>query len=101
MASPRRKKSARVRRRPALQQERDDRLFLKSILENIPDMIFVKDAKDLRFVLFNRAGEELLGMPESELRGKNDYDFFPKTEADFFTQKDRAVLKSKTLLDIP
>ena len=35
--------------------------FLDSIIENIPDMIFVKDAKELRFVLFNKAGEELLG----------------------------------------
>ncbi len=66
--------------------------FLDSIIENIPDMIFVKDAKELRFVLFNKAGEELLGYSRQELIGKNDYDFFPKTEADFFTAKDRQVL---------
>src|SRR5204862_282134 len=35
--------------------------FLDSVIENIPNMIFVKDAKDLRFVRFNAAGEELLG----------------------------------------
>ena len=75
--------------------------FLDSIVENIPDMIFVKDAKNLRFVLFNRAGEELLGYTRADLIGKNDYDFFPKEEADFFTEKDRAVLHDKTLLDIP
>ena len=66
--------------------------FLDSIIENIPDMIFVKDAKELRFVLFNKAGEQLLGYSRQELIGKNDYDFFPKTEADFFTAKDRQVL---------
>ena len=35
--------------------------FLDSIVENLPDMVFVKDARDLRFVRFNRAGEQLLG----------------------------------------
>ena len=64
-------------------------------------MIFVKEAKGLRFVRFNKAGEELLGLKKDQLIGKNDYDFFPKKEADFFTRKDRAVLKSKKLLDIP
>jgi two-component system, sensor histidine kinase and response regulator len=75
--------------------------FVQSILENIPNMIFVKDAKDLRFVRFNRAGEDLLGSSRDELLGKNDYDFFPKAEADFFTSKDREVLAGGGLVDIP
>src|SRR5471030_2718359 len=43
----------------ALQQSK--RLF-KSVVENIPAMIFVKRADDLRFELFNRHGEQLLGL---------------------------------------
>lgn len=74
--------------------------FLEAIIENIPDMIFVKDAKDLRFIRFNRAAEQLLGYQRDELIGKNDYDFFPKEEADFFTAKDRAVLDKGEMLDI-
>lgn len=79
----------------------DNEKFLFSIIENIPDMIFVKDAKDLRFVRFNKAGEDLLGYDRKDLIGKNDYDFFPKDEADFFTNKDREVLNSKKMLEIP
>ena len=75
--------------------------FLDSLIENLPNMVFVKDAKELRFVRFNKAGEELLGFPRSELIGKNDYDFFPKEQADYFTQKDRAVLAGREILDIP
>lgn len=74
---------------------------IRAILENIPHMIFVKDATDLRFVRFNKAGEALLGYSRDELIGKNDYDFFPDDEADFFTSKDREVLAGDTVVDIP
>lgn len=66
--------------------------FLDSVLENIPDMVFVKDATDLRFVRINRAGEELLGLSREELHGKSDHDFFPQEEADAFVSLDRIVL---------
>ncbi|MFV8250804.1 PAS domain S-box protein [Bdellovibrio bacteriovorus] len=75
--------------------------FLSAIFENMPNMIFVKDARDLRFVRFNKAGEDLIGIPRSELIGKNDYDLFPKEQADFFTAKDRDVLKESKIVDIP
>jgi two-component system cell cycle sensor histidine kinase/response regulator CckA len=82
----------------ALQESEE---FLNGIVENIPDMIFVKDAEKLQFVRFNKAGEELLGYTREELIGKNDYDFFPSNEADFFTAKDREVLHEKQQIDIP
>ncbi|MDO9627394.1 MAG: PAS domain S-box protein [Methanobacteriaceae archaeon] len=75
--------------------------FLGNIMENIPNMIFIKSADKLQFEMVNKAGEELLGHSREELVGKTDYDFFPKEEADFFTQKDREVLQNKKLLDIP
>jgi PAS domain S-box-containing protein len=74
--------------------------FLDSIIEHIPAMIFMKNAKDLRFERFNRAGEKLLGRAREELIGKNDYDFFPREQADFFVNKDREVLRQKKLQDV-
>lgn len=75
--------------------------FLDSILENIPDMVFVKDAHDLAFVRFNRAGERLLGMKREELIGKTDFDFFEPDQAKAFVDKDRETLRGKQHVDIP
>jgi PAS domain S-box-containing protein len=76
-------------------------LFLDSVIENIPNMIFVKDAKDLRFIRFNLAGEELLGFSRHELIGKNDFDFFPRDQAEEFISADRETLRNHHLVDIP
>jgi len=73
--------------------------FLDSIVENIPNMIFLKDARELRFVRFNRAGEDLLGYSREDMLGKSDYDFFPKEQADLFTGRDREVLRGKALVE--
>ena len=88
-------------RRMAEKKLKQTNIFLDSIIENIPNMIFLKDARDLRFVRLNRAGEDLLGYSRDDLLGKSDYDFFPKEQADHFTKKDRDVLNGKEVLDIP
>ncbi len=88
-------------RKRAEDQLRRTESFLNSVVENIPYMIFVKDAQDLRFVRFNRAGEQLLGMTTGALLGKNDYDLFPEDEARFFELKDRETLTSRKQVDIP
>ncbi|NUN49732.1 MAG: PAS domain-containing protein [Candidatus Brocadiae bacterium] len=75
--------------------------FLGAIVEHLPAMVFVKDARDLRFIHFNRAGEELLGITRDRMIGKTDHDFFPAEQADFFVAKDREVLRRGTLEDIP
>lgn len=75
--------------------------FLENIVDNIPNMIFIKNADKLDFEMVNKAAEELMGHSREEFMGKTDYDFFSKDEADFFIQKDREVLQKKKLLDIP
>ena len=88
-------------RKRAEERTRDLQNFLTSIVENIPMMLFVKDAKELRFVRVNREEETLLGHKRADVLGKTDFDLFPREEAEFFTKKDREVLASGVLLDIP
>lgn len=75
--------------------------LLDSIVENIPNMIFLKRASDLTFELFNRAGEQLLGYPRSALLGKGNYDFWPREQGDWFTAEDRKALDSVNNTEIP
>jgi PAS domain S-box-containing protein len=88
-------------KRTTHEQAEDLNRFLDTIIENIPHMIFVKDAERLAFVRFNRAGEDLIGVKRQDLLGKTDYDLFPAREAAFFQEKDRETLKDRVLLEIP
>ncbi len=74
--------------------------FLNNLVDNIPNMIFVKDAETLEFVRFNKAGEQLLGYSQEEVLGKSVYDLFPGSEAELFTTKDREALATKALVNI-
>jgi len=74
--------------------------FLDSVVENLPHMIFVKDAAELRFQRINKAGEDLLGVQREEMLGKNDFDFFPDEQARFFQAKDRETLAHARQLEV-
>lgn len=88
-------------RKRAEEQVRRAESFVNSIVDNLPHMIFVKEASDLRFVRMNKAGENMLGIPSARLLGKTDYEFFPQDEARFFEQKDRQTLAGGKVVDIP
>ena len=79
---------------------RDANAFLDAIIENIPLMLFIKDSTTLRFVRFNRAGEHLLGWPRQSLVGKDDFDFWPREQAEFFVEKDRETKKRGDVVEI-
>jgi diguanylate cyclase (GGDEF)-like protein/PAS domain S-box-containing protein len=79
---------------------RSTRIFLDAVVESIPSMVFVKDAVDGRFVLLNKAGEELLGLSRDDLIGKTDYDLFDIEDAQRFRAADQAVVASGKLVTI-
>ena len=88
--------------REALVALKESRTLFETVVESIPLMIFLKEATDLRFVVFNRAGEELLGHDRKALLGKNNLDLFPPEQAVHFMAKDREVLDGEVgVVDIP
>lgn len=74
--------------------------FLDATLENLPTMLFVKEAQSLRFIAWNQASEALTGIPREEIIGKTVYDFFEKRHADYYTTIDRDILKRGEPMDI-
>ena len=82
------------------QELKDANAFLDAIIENIPLTLFIKESQSLRFVRFNRAGEDLLGRSRQTFIGKTVYDLWPRAQADFFTEKDRETLNSGKVVDI-
>lgn len=82
-------------------QLNDTRMFLESILDNIPNFVFVKDGKTLKYLKINKAIERVIGCSQSEFIGKTDYDVFPKAQSDIFIEQDRVVLASGKMLDLP
>ncbi|MHB8828579.1 MAG: PAS domain S-box protein [Syntrophales bacterium] len=91
----------RLHRERAAEELRTANAFLDSVIENIPNMVFVKDARELRFVRFNRAGEEMFGYSRNEIIGKTIHDFLPQEQADILAQQDRKALQEGKVLDIP
>ncbi len=79
---------------------KESQLFLDTIIQNIPNMIFVKDARDLKFVRLNRAGEEMIGIKSQDIVGKTDLDFFEEEQAKYFIKTDRDVIKGGQKVEI-
>jgi PAS domain S-box-containing protein len=75
--------------------------FLDSLIENLPVMIVLKDAKTLRFVRQNRAFEQFTGIGREQLTGKSAHELFTADEADFMVAKDREVLATGAVVEIP
>jgi len=65
----------------------------RSILDNSPSVIFVKDLEG-RYLLANREHARLVGIDNAKIVGKTDYDCFPKKSADSYRENDRQVLAS-------
>jgi two-component system, cell cycle sensor histidine kinase and response regulator CckA len=88
-------------RRQAEEALRESETFLASIIENIPTMVFVKRAPDLRFVRVNRATELAMGYSRQQLIGQDDQGLSPRDESDFFASVERRVLQTGQTIAVP
>ncbi len=75
------------------EQERDrNREFLNLVVDNIPVTTLVKDAKELRYVFVNRAGEKYYGTTREAMIGKTPFDLLPGPSAQLILDLDRQLL---------
>jgi diguanylate cyclase (GGDEF)-like protein/PAS domain S-box-containing protein len=79
--------------RRRVETERDrSRAFASTVIENVPATIIVKDARDLRYVLINRAGEQYFGISRQSIIGKTSQEVFPRDIAELIDSHDRKQL---------
>ncbi|MGE3956652.1 MAG: PAS domain S-box protein [Vicinamibacterales bacterium] len=71
----------------------EERARLRSVLNTIPDLVFVKDTTG-RWVACNPALERFLGKRETELLGRTDADLFPREDATQFQEDDAEVCRT-------
>ena len=77
--------------RKALQDERDhSKKSLDAVVSNLPLMLFVKDSSTLRYLLVNKAAEEILGRRAESMIGKSDSELFLSGAA--FEEDDRRAI---------
>ena len=71
-----------------------ERILLRTLIDNIPDGIYVKDV-ECRKTLSNKADLANMGKSsEVEVLGKTDFEFYSKKEAEKFFEDDMTVIKS-------
>lgn len=77
------------------ERERDrTQAFAATIVESVPTTIIVKDARDFRYVMINRAAEAHLGMTRDKVIGKTVRDLYPKDIADIITKQDADLARN-------
>jgi diguanylate cyclase (GGDEF)-like protein/PAS domain S-box-containing protein len=82
--------------RRRVEKERDrSNAFATSVLENVPTTIIVKDARTMRYVLINRAGERYYNVSRDEMIGKTPDDIFPPETAKMVREHDRRAIEAR------
>jgi rsbT co-antagonist protein RsbR len=88
-------------RKRAEEELAGERNLLRTLIDNMPDAIYVKDAQS-RFVVANQGIAEVMGTGTPEgLLGKTDFDFYPQALATKFYADERRIIESgQPLIDL-
>jgi len=80
----------------------DQAKFFEDFLENLPGILFIKDARNnFKYYMFNKEAENFFGHTRAEMLGKSDMDFFNEEESNFFRSMDEAAMHERKVIDIP
>jgi eukaryotic-like serine/threonine-protein kinase len=74
-------------------------VFYHTLVESIPQMILCKDLEG-RFTFANGRFLAEIGTTLEAIKGKTDYDFFPRELAEKFRADDQRVLESRQVIDV-
>jgi PAS domain S-box-containing protein len=71
----------------------DERNQLKTLIDNMPDLIYIKDSES-RFILGNKKVAAVMGTTPKNLVGKTDFDFYTYELASRFYNDEQTLIKT-------
>lgn len=88
-----------ISRKQVEQALRESEERLEAILDNSTAVVYAKDTEG-RYILVNRQFETLFHITSDQIKGKSDYDLFPKETAEKLLANDRKVLEVKAAMEL-
>lgn len=85
-------------RRKAEEELKENKELLQRIIDNTTAVIFIKDLEG-RYMLINNRYEKLFNVTQEQVKGKTDYDLFPKEVADAVRLADLEVIRNNKLIE--
>ncbi len=86
-------------RRQAEEELRRQKHLFKSVLDNIPHRIWLKDCQG-QHVVVNQSFAESVGTAPAALIGKTDFDLWPTDKAQMFQDEDQAVMNTGQIFSL-
>jgi PAS domain S-box-containing protein len=71
----------------------DERNQLHTLIDNVPDMIYIKD-RESRFIVANKKVATVMGSSPNELIGKTDFDFYTHDLASQFYEDEQNIMRT-------
>jgi PAS domain S-box-containing protein len=71
----------------------DSEAFLFNLIQSIPDLIWLKNPDGV-FLACNPSFERCFGVPQDQILGRTDYDFFSREAADAFRHHDQIAIEA-------
>ncbi|NTW03098.1 MAG: PAS domain S-box protein [Oscillochloris sp.] len=75
--------------------------FFHTVIDQMPISVFVKAAQDRRFVMWNKATEQMMGFTAEQVLGNTHHRIFPPDLATIFDRQDDELLARGELVDLP
>ncbi len=85
-------------RKRAEEALRESEKRVRAILDNSPNLIFLKDVKG-RYLIVNREFERALSVSQEQIKGRTDDELFPPTQAAAFRANDLEVTNSGVAME--
>ncbi len=72
-----------------------DKALMNSMIHSIPDLIFYKDKNNI-YLGCNKAFADFNGLTIQDIVGKNDFEIFPKNQAEYYAEADTNIIKNNS-----